>query len=748
MNRFGTTSVSISPNIDITIESVSAITGGGTATLPAGIMTSVAAAPTTITTIPIFSTDTTGTKLDKSNATISSAGLINVPTGGSYRINNIPLPVIDNVNYSHENTFSSVKIRDENSLQDVQIVAVANYASNLINNSSNNTSNTLSSSRIYFEIGKLINDTAPSAKTTLSSNQIQTLFTTLSTAIGTKTQVSDGTVDNFNTLSSGKIKSEIQLLINDTAVSATKTFSSNQTMTVINALGASINNLGARITVLETTVAQLVADVNVLKNPPVAGGNTFATVKAGFEPAYNALLNDPNYYGIVSTVHWTGQTHLYIVTTKYYLVSNNNLMGIETKLFNINTNALSEFNWNTNTYTTTELNNTSSIPESISPTVVISINSGGLMSAIGDTRTIDILFSEPVINFISTDISLTGLTLSAFTFNGTSGSFTATSTANKSSVVINTSVCTDPAGNNNTASNTLSVKEGYSILSTQPTTHKIDSIASSANGAIIIVGSDEANVVHKSIDYGATWTNVPANGITNLYKAAMSNNGRYHIMGGNQGVLYSSDYGVSYITITTAYCSVAMNSDGSKVAYGVNNGLIYVSTNGGAYTSVNSGIGPWLSLAISDNGLVIVGAISGGRVMITTNGSNFYPRDTYGNSSWQDVACSADGAKIMLCNYDGANGGLFQSSDYGATFTNPGLSGNTWGCSMSSDGVNRIVATDNGHFRSSDSGVSYEKISGNFGTGGIAGFRTANISSDGSRGMFSIDTNGAGLYAN
>jgi hypothetical protein len=249
---------------------------------------------------------------------------------------------------------------------------------------------------------------------------------------------------------------------------------------------------------------------------------------------------------------------------------------------------------------------------------------------------------------------------------------------------------------------------------------------------------------------------VPSNGLYNFFSSEMSNDGRYHILGGNQGIIYSDNYGVSYSTLTSSSACVSMNSYGSKLIHALAGGSIYTTDVGSASITTNSGSHQWISVCMSDNGLVILATAHYGKVFVSTDGgANFAPPagSQIGNTSyWNECVCSATGEQMMVCHYDGGsfggNGGLFQSIDFGANFTKSSLSGSTWGCSMSSDGVNRLVATDYGHYKSSDSGVSYQKISGSFGTNGLSHYRKVNISSNGIIDRFNIGYGTVGLYSN
>lgn len=101
--------------------------------------------------------------------------------------------------------------------------------------------------------------------------------------------------------------------------------------------------------------------------------------------------------------------------------------------------------------------------DAVAPTVVVTSNAVQPV-AVG-TFTVTVTFSEPVINFVVGDITISGGALSAF---GTSNNivFTATVTptyTSNLSINIGAGVCTDPAGNPNLASNTLTVVASFAI---------------------------------------------------------------------------------------------------------------------------------------------------------------------------------------------------------------------------------------------------------------------------------------------
>jgi hypothetical protein len=400
--------------------------GGGTAVLPTGVVTSVAAVPTTINTIPVFSTDTTGTKLNKSNVTISSAGLINVPTGGSFRINNVPIPSINDAGATLSSTYSSTKIQNLNIAQDVIMTNLANYASAIINDGPSTNSNSYSSNKTDIQIAALIDDVTPAINKTYSSTETNTKIAAL---------INDTSTGLTDVLSASKVYS---LLLNSVAEYTGYQISQNNVLS--SAYTVYATKQGKLITLtfpIIVTTLNATDDILsfVMPNSLFPLSDIIETCYVNDQPCKITLT--PNF------AIWYIKIEKNPISN--FIVGLNTIKTFTISYLGINDTLLSDSVWGT------------AIPDFISPTVTLSIASGGLMTTIGDTRTINIVFSEPVADFIASDITLTGLTLSSFTLSGATASFVATSTANACSVIINAGVCRDAAFNLNTVSNNLDV---------------------------------------------------------------------------------------------------------------------------------------------------------------------------------------------------------------------------------------------------------------------------------------------------
>lgn len=131
--------------------------------------------------------------------------------------------------------------------------------------------------------------------------------------------------------------------------------------------------------------------------------------------------------------------------------------------------------------------------DAVSPTVVVTSNAIQPV-ATPTTFTITVTFSEPVINFVVGDITISGAALSAF---GTSNNivFIATVTptfTSDMSINVGAGVCTDLAGNPNLASNTLTVVASYSIGAVHSDNFNSTSLAAyTQNGATMTAATGD-----------------------------------------------------------------------------------------------------------------------------------------------------------------------------------------------------------------------------------------------------------------
>jgi hypothetical protein len=390
----------------------------------------------------------------------------------------------------------------------------------------------------------------------------------------------------------------------------------------------------------------------------------------------------------------------------YVLIDAGALKDVSDNLF---TGITSSTEWKFTTYDTAD---------TLVPSVTLSIASGGLMTAIGDTRTINIVFSEFVTDFISSDITLTGLTLSAFTFNGTSGSFIATSTSDECKVIINAGVCADLSTNPNTASNDLLVKEGILIYTKLTTSHAlgttVNATGCSADGTLIVVGGSGSNI-RISSNSGSSWATI-STGLSFITTIHVSNDSTKIIAAGS-GWATSTDSGNSFTLRNNQSHAGCQNYIGNIFITGQNSSAVKLWR---SIDGVNSELSTstarlWNSLCVSDNGVVIVGtnkttdpSLPGSVFVSQDSGVNWFtPPGMSTNRIWSDARCSASGSEITLHEV-GLGGDIWQSSDSGSNFVKKNLTDSWRNGSMSSDGVNRVGATINNLKVSENSGATWE----------------------------------------
>jgi hypothetical protein len=177
------------------------------------------------------------------------------------------------------------------------------------------------------------------------------------------------------------------------------------------------------------------------------------------------------------------------------------------------------------------------------------------------------------------------------------------------------------------------------------------------------------------------------------------------------------------------YYSFASSADGTKLITGTYNSTIYTSGDGGATWVLQAGapFGAWFSgqaLACSSNGNNIVAVPRGGAIWTSGNGGVTWAPHPYTNS-WQSVAASADGTKMVAVSVGQQNepnpdipGQIFTSADGGTTWS-AHLYSNFWSSVASSADGTKLVATAGGQvfsfevggvgaiYTSSDSGTTW-----------------------------------------
>ncbi len=151
--------------------------------------------------------------------------------------------------------------------------------------------------------------------------------------------------------------------------------------------------------------------------------------------------------------------------------------------------------------------------------------------------------------------------------------------------------------------------------------------------------------------------------------------------------------------------------------------------------------GNWRCMAATPSGspMYAAGSIGSGGLFVSYNFGATWSQVGLTGTSWSGLACSDDGQTIYLAPNPGTTGGarLACSFDGGMHWTNIFIAGNWTAVACSSDGTKVIAATTNGAayinsavYVSSDAGTSSNKVSG---LATSAKWTTVTSSSDGSR---------------
>ena len=257
-------------------------------------------------------------------------------------------------------------------------------------------------------------------------------------------------------------------------------------------------------------------------------------------------------------------------------------------------------------------------------------------------------------------------------------------------------------------------------------------LASSSDGMTIVGISAPSNSVVISQNGGVNWSTVAVAGSNTFGRSiAISSNGQKIAACWAQGYIYTStDGGVTWTQrITGNWDYITSSSDGTKLAACANLGQsIYTSTDSGATWTQRTSAGSrdWTSITSSSDGSKLaacVGNGSQGYVYTSTDGgATWTERTSSGSRNWGDICMSDDGIKIAAC-HDG--GYIYTSTDGGTTWTERTASGSrNWkSIACSGDGT-KLVATSSNVFTSPDGGVTWLQRS-------LGGGNAVSSSSDG-----------------
>lgn len=204
---------------------------------------------------------------------------------------------------------------------------------------------------------------------------------------------------------------------------------------------------------------------------------------------------------------------------------------------------------------------------------------------------------------------------------------------------------------------------------------------------------------------------------------------------------------------------ITASADGMKLALidkaGTHtNGYIYTSTDGGITWTLRTSAGfhSWESIAMSADGMKIIAADFGGYLYTSTDsGATWIARTTPGMHNWTAVASSADGMKLVAgvsggMSYPTESNAIYTSTDGGATWvlritSTTAPSNYHWrSIASSADGVKLIAAVQDGGYlyTSTDSGATWTART----SAGIDNWITVSSSANGTRLIAGSDENG------
>jgi hypothetical protein len=156
------------------------------------------------------------------------------------------------------------------------------------------------------------------------------------------------------------------------------------------------------------------------------------------------------------------------------------------------------------------------------------------------------------------------------------------------------------------------------------------SLASSADGKVILAGTNLVGKMYISRDYGSTWSVVNALGNGDWHDADVSADGTKMITGEASGILYTSnDSGMTWTQGNTGgvlgWRGVTLSDDGKVMAAGQRAGYIYTSIDSGAtwVKRADSSTGTWYAVAsTADGSNIILGKYTGATFIGTYRKSN------------------------------------------------------------------------------------------------------------------------------
>lgn len=221
------------------------------------------------------------------------------------------------------------------------------------------------------------------------------------------------------------------------------------------------------------------------------------------------------------------------------------------------------------------------------------------------------------------------------------------------------------------------------------------------NMAVVARGATSPNgFAYTSTNGGATWTQRQWNtGFTHL---AGSRDGQYLVAsartccaGANPGLFISTNAGASWSQVQYVnFFKASISDDGQKIFAVGANGLVYSSNGGSSFSTISisgSVNNSWAGVGISGDGSTLVAVGGGTGLYVSTNaGATWTLRVS--DVALADVDLSTNGQSIIA----GGNTPLTISTDGGATWTQQSTSRNYTSVSVSHNGAKFAATETNG----------------------------------------------------
>jgi len=271
----------------------------------------------------------------------------------------------------------------------------------------------------------------------------------------------------------------------------------------------------------------------------------------------------------------------------------------------------------------------------------------------------------------------------------------------------------------------ISTNGGVAWMPTSAPVQNWYAVASSADGSKLIATASSGGSTYISADSGATW--IPANveGYLSFYfnywsSVASSADGAKLLVGfydsvhRSGGMAGSTDSGATWTSLTNAPATVstASSADGAKLVAGSGfccgpdsaaAGTFATSTNSGAtWTGTGVDSGSWNAVASSADGSRLVAAVYGGAIYVSADSGATWTATGAPVADWISIASSADGTRLVAAQGaglfipgPGVGGPVYTSTDAGLTWTSNNVP-NAFAVAISADGSKLVAAVNGG----------------------------------------------------